>query len=309
MTASRSKYLFLLLLAVGLSGCGGKPNLTKLGGRELFDLGMKKYHDGKYLSAIDALQATIFNYPGESYVDTAQYYLAQSYFDNRDYVLGQVEYNRLLTNYPLSAFAAQAQLMKAVCFFQGTPKHYGLDQTDLETAITQFEDFIVDHPESEAVADANRYLKEARTRLARKCYESGIVYIRIGDFGSARTYFQKVIDDYTNTDFAADATYQIAETYYQQKDWDKAGELFANFSTIWPEHRWAADATQKSCEAAYKGGQAAYKAGDMVLARRRFERFRTACGQSSDKLRKVDDYLQQIGNVPVVEVDTANAGS
>ena len=309
MTTARLPYLFLLLLVAMLAGCGGKTNLAKLGARELFNLGMEKYQKGKYLDAIDAFQATIFNYPGESQIDTAQYYLALSYFANRDYVLGQVEFNRLITNYPASAFAPQAQLMKAVCFFKGTPKHYGLDQSDLQTAITQFEDFIIDYPESEAVPEANRYLKEARTRLAHKYYENGIVYVRLSDYAAARTYFQTVIDEDTNTEYAADATYQVAETYYRQKDWDKAHELFANFGAIWPEHPWIASAAERSCEAAFSGGEEAFKAGDSALARRRFERFRAACGQDADKLKKVEEYLVLIGHVPVVEVDSADAGS
>ncbi|MEW5796740.1 MAG: outer membrane protein assembly factor BamD [Candidatus Zixiibacteriota bacterium] len=309
MTPRRHIHMVFLLLVVILAGCGGKTNLAKLSSRELFELGMEKYKKKKYLEAIEALQATIFNYPGESQIDTAQYYLALSYFGNEDYVLGQVEFNRLLTNYPASPFAPQAQLMKAVCFFKGTPNHYGLDQTDLQTAITQFEDFILDYPESEAVPEANHYLKEARTRLAHKYYESGIVYIRLSDYTAARTYFQKVIDEYTNTEYAADATYQIAETYYRQRNWDKANELFSNFGTIWPEHRWAADAAERACEAAFQGGEEALRAGESTVARRRFERFRTACGQDTDRLKKVEEYLQMIGNLPVVEVDSTDAGS
>ncbi len=308
MTTLRSKLLWLLPILV-LVGCGGGPKLANLGSRELFQLGMNKYAKGKYLGAIEALQMAIFNYPGETQVDTAQYYLALSYYGNHDYVLGQVEFNRLLTNYPASAFAPNAQLMKAVCFFKGTPKHYALDQTDLVTAITQFEDFLQDHPESEAVPEAKQYLKDAQSRMARKYYESGIVYIRVRDFNAARTYFQKVVDEYTNTEYASDATYQIAETYYQQKNWDKAEEQFSNFGVVWPQHKWTAQAAKQASEASYKGGMAALKAGDTALARKRLERFVLICGPDNGKLKKVNATLQQIGNTPVVETDTTHAGS
>jgi outer membrane protein assembly factor BamD len=290
-------------------GCGGGTNLSRLNGRELYELGMSKYEKGKYLDAIAALQAAIFNFPGESHVDTAQYYLALSYFGNKDYVLAQVEFNRLLVNYPASAFASQSQLMKAVCYFKGTPTNYGLDQTDLETAVTQFQDFLVDYPESDAVPEATRYLNEARSRLARKYYESGIIYIRLHDFRAARIYFQKVVDDYTDTEYAADGSYQIAECYYQEKKWDEAHERFENFKTLWPDHQLAAEAAERSCDAAFRGGREAFEAGDLELARKRFERYRTVCGQDQDRLTEVEQYLQQIGNIPVVEVDSTHAGS
>jgi len=307
-TLPRSLIVPLLCAAV-LSGCGSEIKLAQMGARDLFDLGMQRYQKNKFLGAIEAFQAAIFNFPGESHVDTAQYYLALSYFGNRDYVLAQTEFNRLQVNYPASAFAPQAQLMKAVSFFKGTPKHYALDQTDLQTAVTQFEDFLTDYPESDAVPEARTYLSEARTRLARKLYESGIIYTRLHDYHAARVYFQKVVDDYTSTSFAADATYQIAESYFQQKNWDEAHTRFENFRTIWPEHKWAARAGERSCQAVFRGGKEAFEAGDLALARTRFERFRTVCGQDGKKLREVEEYLARIGDVPTVKADSTNAGS
>ena len=309
MTSLFRNLIAPLLCVAVLSGCGHNVNLAQLGARELFDLGMERYQKHKYLGAIEALQAAIFNFPGESHVDTAQYYLALSYFANEDYVLAQTEFNRLLVNYPASTFAPQAQLMKGVSFFKGTPKHYGLDQTDLQTAITQFEDFLTDYPESDAVPDAKAYLNQAKTRLARKFYESGIIYTRLRDYHAARVYFQKVVDDYTSASYAADATYEIAETYFQQKDWDEAHTRFENFRTVWPEHKWSVRASERSCQAAFRGGKEAFEAGDLALAKTRFERFRLVCGQDDKKLREANDYLSRIGSVPVVEADSTHAGS
>jgi outer membrane protein assembly factor BamD len=309
LTPSLRRLFVSLLIAAVLSGCGGQVNLAQLNARELFDLGMQRYQKHKYLGAIEALQAAIFNFPGESHVDTAQYYLALSYFGNRDYVLAQTEFNRLQVNYPASAFAPQAQLMKAVSFFKGTPKHYGLDQTDLATAVKQFEDFLVDYPEDEAVPEARAYLTEAKTRLARKLYESGTIYTRLRDYYAARVYFQKVIDDYTETPSAAEATYQIAESYFQQKNWDEAHTKFQNFGVIWPEHKWAIRAGERSCEAALRGGKEAFENGDLAVAKTRFERFRDVCGQDAKKLRQVEEYLARIGTVPTVKVDSTHAGS
>ena len=308
MTASRIR-LLILLPVLFLAGCGGGTNIANLSGRELFDHGMERYSKGKYLSAIEALQMAIFNFPGETQVDTAQYYLALSYYGSKDYVLGQVEFNRLLNNYPASAFAPNAQLMKAICYYKGTPKHYALDQSDLQTAITQFADFIEDYPESDAIPEARQYLKDSRNRMAHKYYANGMVYVRMRDFNAARTYFQKVVDEYTDSDFASDATYEIAESYYQQKNWDKAEEQFTNFAVVWPQHKWVVKASERACEASYKGGLAAIKAGDAALARKRFERFRLICGQDEGRLREIDERLSKLGDSPVAEADSAHAGS
>jgi len=179
-------------------GCAGEVSLSGLNSHELFDLGKDLYDDEKYIKAIEHFQAIVYNYPGEAIVDTAQYYLALSYFGNEDYTLAGVEFNRLVLNYPSSEYFENALFLKAASYYQSTPKHHGLDQRELEKAIRQLNDFIIDYPESESVADAKQLLSQARTRMAKKYYKSGEVYKHMGAFESARTYYQIVIDDYTD---------------------------------------------------------------------------------------------------------------
>jgi outer membrane protein assembly factor BamD len=299
----------MVLAALMLAGCGGQLNLANLTVRELYDTGMDQYERERYLQAIEAFQTIVFNYPGEALVDTAQYYLGLSYFARKDYLLAQADFSRLLINYPSSVFAPQAQLMKAVCFYKGTPKHYALDQTDLETAVKQFEDFLIDYPESDAVPEARQYLAEAKNRLARKLYETGVVYVYMSDYRAARIYFQNVIDNYTETEYASNATYQMAESFFKAKDFARSHEQFENFRTVFAEHEWAAKAAERSCEAAFRSGEQALEIGDQDAARTRFERFMLVCGPDSENYDKVQKHLDQLGQAPVVEVDSAHAGS
>jgi outer membrane protein assembly factor BamD len=313
LNSSKVRITLLLLVTVclllGIIACGGSANMSGMPARQLFDLGMERYQGEKYVSAIEAFQTVVYNYPGAALIDSAQYYLALSYYGNDDYALAGVEFNRLLLNYPSSIFAPQAQLMKAVCYYEGTPKHYGLDQTDILLAIQQFEDFLIDYPESEAVEDCRAYLKTARTRLAKKYYSNGIVYVRVRDFRAARVYFQIVIDDYTETEFAPLATFELANTYYEAHDWDNAHERFENFKTVFSDHELAPKAAERSCEAVFKGGEEAFEDGDLELAKTRLERFLTACGQESERAEKVNELLQKIGDSPLVEALGEDAGS
>lgn len=307
----RTAILVLIAAAIlpGIWSCGGSVNLTGLSARQLFEVGLQKHQEEKYLTAIEAFQTIVYNYPGAALIDSAQYYLALSYYGNEDYALAGVEFNRLLLNYPSSVFAPNAQLMKAVCYFEGTPEHYGLDQSDLQLAIEQFEDFLIDYPESEAVEECKAYLKKARTRLAHKHYTNGIVYVRLRDYRAARIYFQKVIDEYTNTEFAPLASYEMANTYFEAEDWDKAHEQFENFKIVFSDHELAAKAAEKSCEAAFKGGEEAFEDGDMELAKTRLERFLTACGHETEKAREVKELLQKVEDSLLVEVSGEDAGS
>ena len=297
-----------LLLTVILIGCGGKASLSKMTPSELYDEGMSKYNDGKYLRSVELFQALIYNYPGETVVDTAQYYLGMSYFNNNEQELAAVEFNRLAVNYPSSAFFEDALFMKAVSYYKGTPSHYGLDQVGLEKAIQQFEDFIIDFPESHRLNDAREALLSAKARLARKYYESATVYRRIGAYRSAKIYLQKVIDEYTDTKYGPMATFEFAYMDYKMKSYDDARRGFENFVAVFPEHELAAEATVKIVEAAFKAAEADFKAGRFSLAREKLEEFKHKF-PNNDKIDKVDEYLKDISEKLENQIQVTDADS
>jgi outer membrane protein assembly factor BamD len=237
-----SVVLTFVMSSLLLTGCGGGLKLDGMSAQALFTLGKEKYDKKKYVKATEYFQQIVFNHPGETIVDTAQYYLAMSYVGNRDWVLAEAEFNRLAVNYPSSPYFQNAMFMKTNCLYESVPKHYGLDQHDLDRVVQQLNDFIVDYPESEMLPQATELQLIARTRLARKAWESGVVYHRMGLYEPARIYFQKVIDDFTDTQFAAEATFGLAEMDYKTKKFTEARTKFTNFRTVFPEHQLAVKA-------------------------------------------------------------------
>jgi len=234
------KYLFsfalMFLGVVYLTGCGGKSVLLLPSADMQFEAAKKEYDKKHYLKAIEGFQKTIFNFPGATVVDTAQYYLAMSYFQNEEFELASVEFNRLMLNYPRSDFADEAQYMVGICYTESTPGHYALDQQDLRKAITALEDFLVDNPDSPLVPEAKDRIKEARNKLARKAYENGITYFKMYSYEASRVYFQHVIDEYTDTDYAPEALFKYAESLYKEKKYTEADEKFHQFLGVYPVH-------------------------------------------------------------------------
>ncbi|MEW6050937.1 MAG: outer membrane protein assembly factor BamD [Candidatus Zixiibacteriota bacterium] len=297
MTKLSHSIQVLLLVGAAMimfAGCGGKTTLVSQQPDELFKIGKEKYDHKKYLGAIEAFQSVIYNFPGNSIVDTAQYYLALSYYGNKDYALGGVEFNRLLVNYPASVYAPHAQFMKAVCAFESTPRSSGLDQTELEDAIRQFEEFLVDRPESVLAPDVKKYLVLARTRMAQKYYNSGVVYSNTGAADAAKRYYQKVADDYTDTEYAPLAIFNIAREEYKQRHFDEARQKFEGFQKAFPDHALTPKAADLAVTSAFKSGEESFRKGDMAAAREKFERFVKDYSQDK-RVKKADEYLQKIG--------------
>ncbi len=274
--------ILAILFGLMLLNCGGKKTFSNLTARQLYQKGIELYEKEKYTEAVEYFQLIVYNHPGEAIVDTAQYYLALSYFGNKEYPLAQVEFNRLIVNYPSSVYVVNAQFMKAVCYFEGAPRNYGLDQTDLFEAIKLFEDFIIDHPESDLAADARKYSLLARTRLAHKYYENGIVYMRINAFTAAKKYFQIVIDDYTDTEYAPKAAFHIAETELHLKNYEEAIRQFDNFTLVFPDHEWSDKAVKKRIEATFKVGEMKFEKGEFTTARELFDEYVKRCPETDN---------------------------
>ncbi|MCX6827032.1 MAG: outer membrane protein assembly factor BamD [candidate division Zixibacteria bacterium] len=235
----KSLYLIAgMLIALSLISCGSPRVMTETTAESQFLKAKKEFDKKRYLSASEGFQKVIFNFPGTSVVDTAQYYLAMSHFENEEYELAAVEFNRLITNYPQSAYVDDAQYLVGLCYYKNTPGHYALDQEDLKKAIAALQDFIVENPDSPLIEDAASVISAARTRLAHKEYENGILYFKLDDYKAAEIYFQLVIDDYTDTEYAARALYKLSEICYWQSKYPAALEKFNTFLALYPNHEW-----------------------------------------------------------------------
>jgi len=228
--------VWILLALSIIVGCGGPGMKPIASAEEQFTKAKKEYDKDHYLKAIEGFQRVLFNYPGATMVDTAQFYLAMSYLGNKEYELAAVEFRRLIANYPVSDFADEAQYLAGVCYFKNTPKHYALDQEDLKTAIAVLQDFILENPDSPMVEKAKANIEEGLSKLARKEYENGLLYFKLYDFKAAQIYFQFVIDNYTNTGYAALSLYKLSEALFELKEYARALEKFNQFITLYPEN-------------------------------------------------------------------------
>jgi outer membrane protein assembly factor BamD len=230
--------LFLFLLA----GCGGVTMKTFPTAEEQYQEAQREYQGKHYLKAIDGFQKVIYNFGGAGLVDSAQFYLAMAYYEQKDYFVAASEFERLATTYPGSPFVDDAKYMAGVCYYKSSPRNPGLDQEELTRAIGILEEFIIDNPESQLADDARATIKDADDRLAKKIYDNGRMYFRLGYYESADIYFQRVIDDHTGSQWAARALYYQGELRYRQKQYDEARSKFDNFLTVYPDHELAGKA-------------------------------------------------------------------
>ena len=230
------KYAALLLLIIVLIvGCSTTKTSKVLPVNDQFKFAMDLYDNGKYLKAQTAFENLIYTYPGNAVIDTAQFYLGMCYYQRKDYGLASGEFKRVLTAYPNSGFADDSQYYIAMSHYKLSPK-YSLDQGETNQAIYEFNLLTSTYISSPFVKEARQRVAELTDKLAEKKFKAGELYLKIGYYDAALTYFSYVRDNYPSTNWAIMAYYYSGEAQLKLKKYDEAEHIFDTFIVGFPDN-------------------------------------------------------------------------
>ena len=235
MAFSSNKVLFFIALLVYalLFACGGTQKVRTMPARDRLEP-MKLLEKKKNLRASTEFKILVLNNPGSSFVDTAQFYLAESFFNMKEYITAAAEYEKLLRVYPRSNFTDNAQYKMGFAYYKLSPRA-SLDQEYTTKAIDAFEQFLDEYPESELVDDATQKLLDANTKLAKKEFDTGEHYRRAGYWRAAINSYDDVVKYFKFTRFAEDAYYWRAYCLLKLEEYDEARGTIRYFLAQFPE--------------------------------------------------------------------------
>lgn len=203
--------------------------------REMYEKSMELYNKGKYFKAQTELQRLIFSFPGQPFIDSAQYYLAMSHYNMERYPEAVGEFRRLLMAYPVSPLADDSQYHLGMCHYEQSPD-YSRDPAETYLAIDEFTMFINRYPQSPLAEEARARLGEMNDKLAKKMFKNGELYLKTHDFEPALIYFGQVRDNYPESEWARMALYYSAEALTKLERKSDALETFQNFVIAFPDH-------------------------------------------------------------------------
>ena len=225
-------------------GCGPKAPKLILDAEDQYALAKREFERKHYDQAVIELEKLILNYPGVSFIDSAQYLLGTAYFHQKEYPLAVEEFNKLLSSYPTSLLADDAAFKVAESDFKMSPRAE-LDQSHTQKALDELKNFLDDYPQSDRREEGLQILNECRAKLAKKAYKSGYLYYKMRHYDSALLYFRQVINEYHDTEWAKPAQFQIAEGLYKNKKFDEAKEEYQKFLQDFPDDKLAKKAKQR----------------------------------------------------------------
>lgn len=229
------KKIFIVVSLFGfIYGCSTNVDTSNFTAQEHLQYAQKLLTDGDYEEAVREYQSILLQYSGTAINDDAQYFLGMAYFKREQYILAAYEFSKLIRDIPTSTFVQDAQFMLAESYYKLSP-NFQLDQSYTKKAIQEFQAFIEFFPTHPKVKEAEKKINELNLKLAHKEFHNAEIYERMEYYNAAMQYYTKVYETYHDTKYAPDALFNKIKILVDKKHYtDKALREIAKFLEKYP---------------------------------------------------------------------------
>jgi outer membrane protein assembly factor BamD len=205
---ARARGTLLALAALAIVGCAAHT-LPPIENADTLATARQLIDRRDFTSAIEMLRGYVDRNTGREDVDAAIYLLGEAHLKAKEPALAQVEFERLLRDYPESDSNAAASFQLGAAL-EAQSRSEDFDQEFTMRALDQYERYQREYPSHSKIAEAQAKVASLRSKLARKLTNTGNLYIRLRQPEAARAYFQRVKDDFSDTPLLGDAEIGLA---------------------------------------------------------------------------------------------------
>jgi outer membrane protein assembly factor BamD len=220
----------LIILLWGCAGTKPQPDWTA---DQYYSYAKKKFDDGNYYEAVNEFTVVVLRFAGSGVADSAQFFLAESHYNMKEYLIAAVEFEKLINDMGRSSLVPMAQYKLAECYYELSPRA-PLDQQYTRKAIREYQYFIEENPTHELKSDAEKKIMELRNKLAKKEYGNAETYRKIREFRSAIIYYDQVLEQYYDTEWADKALYGKIRSLIELEAYGQAQMELNKFTQQFP---------------------------------------------------------------------------
>jgi len=160
--------------------------------------------------AIEIFRKIIEKAPYSSYAPKSLYSLGVLLFQLQRYEEAKGTFQKLIDDYPNSQWVNPAKYYLAIVTAKGS-FGYEYDSSSIKEATQKLEEFLEKNPQVKISTQANEYLRELKSREAKKNFEIASFYEKQKKIKAAIFYYQSVLRNYPESEFAQKAKKKIKE--------------------------------------------------------------------------------------------------
>lgn len=206
-------FAFIIMVA----GCS-KNSVTKIQKSKDVEYKLRmaeKFYAGKKYSKAQILFEEL--YPllkNDPRFEDLFYKYANCAFFLRDFMNAENLFKGYLDAFPKSPRAAEADFMRALCFYKQSPK-IELDQTNTQKTIGYMQAFINTYPESSKVQEAKDMIDHCFEKLEQKEFKSAELYYNVSSYRAAAITFTNLLNHYPESKRADEYKLMVIRSYYE----------------------------------------------------------------------------------------------
>jgi outer membrane assembly lipoprotein YfiO len=168
-----------------------------------------RYQKGRYSDVRISLDEFKYQCSGHPAMDTALFYLGMAMLKSNQEEQAKIQFERLLQDFPKSAFAEEAHFRIGYASYQASPVAQR-DQSYTEKAIHEFSTFLERRPDSDYADSARHYIELCHKKLAKKRFLNARFYEKLNHDEAAVVYYSALIERYPASELIPEATLSLA---------------------------------------------------------------------------------------------------
>tara|TARA_Y100000996_G_C22553115_1_gene654499 strand:+ start:1784 stop:2632 length:849 start_codon:yes stop_codon:yes gene_type:complete len=209
------KINILNLIIIFFIGCSSQSISNQERIETNYNQGIEFYNKGKYSKAKESFKYVILNALGSRLALESEFYLSESLYELGEYEEALYGYDNYARSSQDLELIEHARFKLCQCAFNLTVD-YKKDQFATMDALEKIAIFLEDYPASKYYSETILIKSELIYRLAKKEYESAILYIKLQEYKSALIYLFEILNNYIPLESSSQNSSNQSNEYNEQ---------------------------------------------------------------------------------------------
>ena len=177
-------------------------------------LAFELYEKKDFFKASDLFKSLIQDKKTGLGIEKMFFYYAMCDYKLGDFGLAAYEFERLVQKFPRGTYTEESQFFIGMSNFEKSPPSF-LDQDYTNRAIESFQLFLDKYPKSKRKDEVNEKVDLLTKKLEFKLYRQAKLFYEMGEFKSSSVFFDNLLLEFPDTEFAEEVNYLITESKYK----------------------------------------------------------------------------------------------